>query len=77
VPKPKSRRLNYKTILRDWETIVMLLCDEVTPHDITNVLIKYLDETIEHCKEVSVSFERFEKAKENLLKAAEHLNPEL
>lgn len=75
-PRIKRNRYNFKQVLLHWDDVIFRLCDEVTPHDVLEVVSKYVDMVIEDCNSANVNNVRFVQAKAAISVALNLIDPE-
>jgi hypothetical protein len=69
--------INVRRLVKDWDNVIIKLCDEVTPHDVIEVVATYLDLIVSDCEQFDFECEKVKKAKELLNQALQLLDPEL
>lgn len=71
----KRSRYSFKQVLAHWEDVVHRLCDEVTPHDVLEVVKDYLELVSNDIQAFNLNNSRFNKAKELVTLAMNEINP--
>lgn len=77
------RGINYRSLTQNWRPIIEKLCDEVTPHDVLDVVLEHLQTTQDICVKMSMRSDNIESAISHLKigiseikKAMKHIDPE-
>ena len=77
------RGINYRSLTQNWRPIIDKLCDEVTPHDVLDVVLEHLETTQDICVKMSMKSDNIDKAMSHLKigiseikKAMKQIDPE-
>lgn len=70
------RGINYQSMLKNWDLIIHKLCEEVSTHDVLEIVLKHVSIYIEDLKTHKMSTEKAEQARKHLEAALSLLNPE-
>jgi hypothetical protein len=69
-------RLNHRTLLAKWDTIIMQLCDEVCTHDVLSVIDDYLSQVRRDCVKGKMPTDKIDNCRKYLRQAIEAIDPE-
>lgn len=70
------RGINYQSLLKNWDLITHKLCEEVSTHDVLNVVTSHVKLMVDDFKSKKMNSLKVEAAYKHLQAALELLDPE-
>lgn len=68
--------INYKVLLSKWDEVVELLCEEVTAHDVLEVVVSTIEKTKLICMKENIDHKHLENAIDLIRQAMILIDPE-
>lgn len=70
------RGINYRSLVSNWESVIDKLCEEVTPFDVMNVVLKHVKNTAKICEDVNVPNKNLNDFIQQVEEALKLIDPE-
>lgn len=70
------RGINFRSLLQNWDTIVHKLCEEVTTHDVLNIVRDHVKLIVCDLEKNKINSEKAKKALKHIEEALILLDPE-
>lgn len=70
------RGINYRVMLQNWEPILQKFCEELTPHDMLDVICQHLQHTSDLSEKMSFKNDHIKKAIEKIKEGMALIDPE-
>jgi hypothetical protein len=71
------RGINFQSLIKNWDTIVHKLCEEVSTHDVLEIVTQHVDLIISDLEKNKYNTAKAIEAKNHLQKALQLLDPEI
>jgi hypothetical protein len=70
------RGINFQSLLKNWDTIVHKLCEEVTTHDVLSIVTEHVKLIVDDLNKNKIDSSKAKEALEHLKQAIKLLDPE-
>jgi len=70
------KKPNFQWILKNWDAVIDLLCEECTPHDVIYQVEEYLERSFKKAETLKISLNSFKEAKVLLEQVRAKINPD-
>jgi glucan phosphorylase len=70
------RGINFQSMLKNWDSIIHKLCEEVSTHDVLEIVKNHIQLMVEEFNKNKLNSSKIEEALNHVSIALELLNPE-
>lgn len=72
----EMRGIHYPSMVKNWDTIIYKLCEEVSTHDVLSIVTENVKLLVDDLKRNKINNSKAKEAYKHLQKALDLLNPE-